>query len=906
MFWRKRPKADFSAELRSHLELEAERMRAKGLSEDEAYARARRTFGNVTRSEERFYESHRLLWLAHLGQDTRHAFRQLWHNKAFTVVAVATLALGIGANTAIFTLMHAVLFNTLPVDRPAELYRLGAGNNCCAMTGYQEGQDFALFSYDLYKTLRDGTPEIASMAAFQPVPGNLSIRRAETSEMEQPFVTEYVSSNYFGLFGIRPAAGNFFNASNERRGSAPALVLSYRAWQNRYARDPGIVGATFLVRGKPFTVIGVSPPGFYGETLRKDPPDVWLPLATEPLLSGANNLFERPGVFWLYVMGRVPENIHAKALEPKINLETKRWYVAQGGSQLSARHRSDINRQYVPLTSASGGVGLMRIAYRDGLLLLMSLASLVLLIACANVANLLLARGMALRAQTSLRLALGASRGRITGHALTGSVLLSLLGGAAGLGVAFGVARLILLLAFRGARYVPIDAVPSLAVLGFAFAVSLITGLIFGMAPAWLATRSDPADALRGASRSTPAMAALPQKLLVIAQAALSLVLLTGAGLLTQSLRNLERQHFGFRTDGRVLVNVNTNFADYTPERLTATYRRLQERLARIPGAISASLALDVPMNGNNRNTHIYVDGAGSESQPGAVTWNRVSAGYFETIGTRFVEGRAIEDGDQPTARQIAVVNQTFAGRYFKNRNPIGGRFGKDGPEHSTDYEIVGVVEDAKYQSGYQPAAPMFFLPLAQFEKTPNGTMARSNSIGNIALRTSTNARNLEPLIRRAIAEVDSNIAVFDVIRYSDQLSLQFNQERLLATLTVLFGLLALALASVGLYGLVTLAVTRQTAEIGVRMALGATHERVVAAIVRGALAQILPGIAMGVPLTLGLARLLRNRLFGISTYDPATLAGAVILLAVCAVIAALIPASRAARVDPIQALRVE
>ena len=352
----------------------------------------------------------------------------------------------------------------------------------------------------------------------------------------------------------------------------------------------------------------------------------------------------------------------------------------------------------------------MRIAYRDGLLLLMTLASLVLFIACANVANLLLARGTALRAQTSLRLALGASRGRITGQALTGSVLLSLLGGAAGLGVAFGATRLILLLAFRGARYVPIDATPSVTVLGFAFAVSLITGLVFGMAPAWLDTRCDPADALRGASRSTPAAAALPQKLLVIAQAALSLVLLTGAGLLTQSLRNLEHQHFGFHTDGRVLVNVNTNFPDYTPERLTATYRRLQERLARIPGAISASLALDMPMNGNNRNTGIYVEGAGSEAQPGAVTWNRVSAGYFETIGTRLVEGRAIEDGDQPAARQIAVVNQAFAGRYFKNRNPIGRHFGTDGPEHAPDYEIVGVVEDAKNRSTYQPPDPTFFF----------------------------------------------------------------------------------------------------------------------------------------------------------------------------------------------------
>jgi len=292
MFWRKRTSrkrsgADFSAELRSHLELEAERMRAEGMSEDEAYARARRTFGNVTRSEQRFYESRRALWLDQLAQDSRHAVRQFWHNKAFTLIVVATLALGIGVNTAIFTLVDAVMFNTLPVSRPDELYRLGAGDNCCMMTGYQAGQDFALFSYDLYKTLRDGTPEIASMAAFQPWLETQSIRRAGTAELAQPFMTEHVSSNYFELFGIRPAAGNFFSPSNELRGSAPVAVMSYRAWRSRYGSDPGVVGSNFLMAGKPFTVVGIAPPAFYGETLREDPPDFWFPVATHQLFDRA-------------------------------------------------------------------------------------------------------------------------------------------------------------------------------------------------------------------------------------------------------------------------------------------------------------------------------------------------------------------------------------------------------------------------------------------------------------------------------------------------------------------------------------------------------------------------------------------------------------------------------------------
>jgi len=400
---RRRLDHELDEEMRAHLRMAIEDRTERGEKPAEAERNARREFGN----ELLVRETTRDMWgwaaWERTAQDLRYALRQMWWNKGFTLVTVLTLALGIGVNTAIFTLLHAVMFNALPVERPAELYRLGKGDNCCIMTGYQNGQDFALFSYDLYKTLRDGTPEIKHMAAFQAAPQMVSIRRGGSSEAGRPLKAEYVSANYFDLFGIQPDLGSFFHAYDEVRGKAPTVVLSHRAWQAYFGGDSGMIGSSLLIKGKAFTVVGIAPPAFYGETLRSDPPDCWLPVATEPILEGTNNLFERPGKMWLYVMGRVPPGTHPKVLESKINVEAKRWYLAQAGPQLDSKNRSRIEDQFIPLMSAGGGVETMSIAYRNGLVLLMSLSSLVLLIACANVANLLLARATAQRARISLK-----------------------------------------------------------------------------------------------------------------------------------------------------------------------------------------------------------------------------------------------------------------------------------------------------------------------------------------------------------------------------------------------------------------------------------------------------------------------------------------------------------------------
>ena len=617
----------------------------------EAERNARREFGN----ELLVRETTRDMWTwtawENAAQDLKYAVRRMRTHKGFTLITILTLALGIGVNTAIFTLVHAVMFNTLPVRRPAELYRLGRGDNCCVMTGYQNGQDFSLFSYELYQTLREGTPSLQDLAAFQAKPQIVNVRRGGGAESGMAFKAEYVSSNYFALFSLRPALGSFFRAGDEVRGTAPTLVLSYRAWQMHFGGEPGVIGSSLIVKGKVFTVVGVAPRGFYGETLRSDPPDCWLPAVTEPLLEGTNSLYDLPAKMWLYLMGRVPPSVSTGRLESQINGETKRWYFEQAGAEASPKARRDIEDQFVPLTPAAGGVETMGLAYHSGLMLLLSLSSLVLLIACANVANLLLARGTALRGQNSLKVALGASRARrMIRQVLIDSLLLSLLGGAAGLALAFSATRLIVMLAFRGARYVPISTTPSLPVLAFAFALSVLTGLLFGIAPAWMETRTDPAEALRGASRSTPSAALLPQKFLVIVQAMLSFVLLTGAGLLTESLRNLEGQNFGFRTEQRLIVRVNPDMKDYT--RGTA-YRNLSRAAGQaLPRArrnqCRARQCTPADDRNDNWNTFVWAEGYGAAPLQGTVSFDHVSPGYFDAIGTPPATGpfvRAIRSG---------------------------------------------------------------------------------------------------------------------------------------------------------------------------------------------------------------------------------------------------------------------
>jgi len=887
---------DLDEEMRLHRELREEEQIAGGLSAKEAHYAAHRRFGNDLLLREESRDMWGWNWLENLLQDIRYGLRQLRRIPGFTTVAVLTLALGIGANTAIFTLVDAVMLKSLPVANPSQLYRLGDNNNRGIEVGTQKGGSFVLYSYPLYENLRDHTPEFRQLAAFKSNLSDLSVRRRGDSAAAEPYKGEYVSGNYFTMFGIRAFAGRLLAPPDDSSGAPRVAVMAYHTWQQHFGLDPSLIGSSFNINGIPFTIAGVTPPGFYGDTLRSDPPDFWLPLAASP-----DRWMFRAEFNWLYLIGRLRSDVAPERVQARLTVELQQWLNTHP-EVIPEHDRGDIPKQHVHLTNVPSGVELMQTDYATGLRLLVTLSGLVLLIACANIANLLLARTAADRPQTALRLALGAPRERLIWQKLTESILLALAGGAAGLYVAYAGSRTILLLAFRGAHYIPISPRPSLPVLGFAVLLSLITGVVFGVAPAWIGSRSDPGDALRGATRSTTDRSSMVQKPPAILQVAFSIVLLIGAGLVTQSLSNLESQHFGFVTEGRLIVDINPSLAGYTADKLPALYQRLEDALPRIPGVLSASLSWYSPLGGNNANTRVYIEGKPPDYRDVAPSWDRVGPHYFETIGTRLLRGRLIDERDTPASQRVAVINETFARTFFPSEDPIGQHFGIGDVGHSGDFEIVGIVEDAKYQDTRGPAYATFFLPLLQ--TPPGGSLA--GWVGAIELYVAGKPESLEPSVRKTLAGIDPNLTILSVQSFAEQVSENFNQERLIARLTELFGLLALILACVGLYGVTSYSVARRTNEIGIRMALGADRRSVLGLVLRGALAQVVAGLAIGIPLALVGGRLLSSELYSVKPYNAVNLSLAVLILAASALVAGLIPARRATKVDPMVALRHE
>ena len=851
--------------------------------------------------------------------DLRDALRQLRKSPGFTTTAVITLALGIGATTAIFTLVHQVLLKSLPVTKPEELWRIGDKVRCCNWGGYTQGEDgdFSLFSWEAYKNFRAQTPEFVDLAALQAGNAALGIRRAGSQAQTDHRNGEYVSGNFFRTFGVNPWIGRLMTDTDDEEGAPAVAVMSYHIWREKYGSDPSVVGTSYEINGHPFTVIGVAAPGFYGAKLSGwGMPDFWLPVTKEPLIDGDTARLKRPNGNFLDLIGRVRPGVDPKSLEAKLKVEFHNW-LASHVPDMEPGEKQLWSQQTLHLIPGGAGVAAMKDQYEDGLKLLLIAAGCVLLVACGNLANLMLARGLKDRSQTSVRVALGASRGRLVRKALVESVLLAMLGGMLGIGVAYAGTKLILSLAFQLGgpnNYVPVDAAPSWPVLLFTFGVSVVTGLVFGMAPAWMTSHVDPVEALRGANRAVGGAGSLAQKSLVVIQAAMSLILLSAAALLGQSLRNLEHQNFGFETQGRYIAWINPMLGTYKPEQLDPLFKRIVDQLSQTPGVRMAAPALYAPMSGDSWNDGIRIAGRpepGAKEDTGA-GWARVMPGFFETLGAKMVRGRPITDEDTASTRKVAVINEAFAKRFFKDRNPVGEHFGMDKIKYSTTFEIVGVSRDMRYMTwGYKdPVRPMFWVPEAQTVRYDDSAFQSgeiwSHYLNNIVIWAPGDPPGMEDRVRKALASVDPNLVLYTVDPYSKVLSADFQQENMIATLTMLFGVIGLVLAAVGLYGVMAYTVEQRTREIGVRIALGADRGGVVRMVLRGAFSQVGIGLAIGIPLAIMAGRLMTKQLFGVKPWDPIMLTIAILLLCFAALLSSVIPASRAASVQPIVALRNE
>src|SRR5579859_6507686 len=847
-----------------------------------------------------------------LLQDMGYAFRQLRKTPGFTVTVLLTLALGIGANSAIFTLVNAILLHNQPVTDPKTLIRIGDTDQCCVNSGWDDKGDYSLFATDTYYMFKKSLPEFEELAAMESGYAwrPLTIRRAGPQTVAKSVMGTFVSGNYFRVFGLSPAAGRLFSDSDDQKGAPITAVMSYDAWRQDYAGDPSVVGSAFYINAKPATIVGVAPKGFYGDRIDTNPPKYFLPMTAMDPVIGAP-FFNDPDVQWAYIIGRVRPGTSLASLQAKASALLKQQF-APLKTFTEQRAQKALPLTHVVLTPGGGGIQSMQDGYKDHLRLLQWIAALVLLVACANIANLLLVRGVSRKAELSIRSALGAQRSRIVRQLLTESVLLAGVGGLLGLAVSYLGAHALLALAFPDQHNMPIDAAPSPLVIGFAIGLSLATGIIFGLAPAMIAARTEPAEALRANARTTALGASVLQRALVVVQAALSLVLLVAAGLFAQSLNKAENVDMKLDARNRYIAHINPQAAGYKNTEVEPLYQTIVDRFHAIPGVLKVGLATYTPMESNNWSSGVKVQGE-PDLNKGA-SWVKGTAEYFDSVGTHVVMGRGFTWQDTLNSAPVAVVNQEFVRQFFGKRNPIGHHFGFSGPSQAGldgSHEIVGVVEDTTYTSVYWKNHAMYFLPMTQragVVNDPNRPLKDDISMyaGAMVIQTGHPIAGFEKVVGDTLASINPNLTIVKFQTFQQQIDDRFIDERLIARLTSLFGLLALLLAAIGLYGVTAYTVVRRTPEIGIRMALGAARSRVIGAVMRGAMLQAVTGLAIGIPVAIFCVRYVKSQLYEITNVNVPVMAIAIGVLALAAAIAGIIPARRAASIDPVRALRIE
>ena len=846
-----------------------------------------------------------------IGQDLRYAVRMLLKSRAFTAIAVLSLALGVGANTALFSLVDAVLLKTLPVKKPNELVLLNwmggprglsFGTMGSTTTDPATGmRTSASFSYLTFERFRDNNDTLSDVFAF------VSLHQLNVSVDGQPEIAsgQFVSGGYYPGLGVRAMMGRAITTDDDKAGAPPVTVITHRYWQRRFGHDPEVVGKTLNVNNVPFTIIGVTPPEFMGASQVGFSPDLSIPFSTQPQVSPHDSSLNGPWFWWLQIMGRLNPGVTkeqaAASFESTFQQSAQEgWDAALVRFPKQAQAQGSAPRDVPKLRAASGSQGMteLRGAYSQPLKILMAIVGFVLLIACANVANLLLARAATRQKEIAVRLALGASRWRLVRQLLTESALLAMLGGAVGVVFAYWGKDTLLTLRPWGGGELGVDLRIDLRVLGFTIAVSLATGLLFGLAPALRATRVDLMPALKDNARSvTGGTRSILTKSLIIVQVSMSLVLLVGAGLFVRTLRNLQNVDIGFNRENLLLFNIEPGLNGYNKSQMAQLYRRLTERIEALPGVRSATVSL-IPLLSGAAQTR-GIDVQGYTPQPGVdddVKVNTVGEHFFETMEIPILLGRALRPRDDESAPKVAVINQMLAHKYFGDEIPLGRRFGFGGPETAGQIEIIGVARDAKYTGLRSETEPTVYLSYLQ----------GAPRFATFIVRTSGDASAAAPSIRDAVHEVDNNLPLFGVKTQSQQAGESLTQERLFATLSSFFSVLALLLACIGLYGVMSYGVARRTNEIGIRMALGASAPRVTGMVMRETMLVVVIGVVIGLGAALATTRLIASMLFGLAATDALTITFAVVLMICVAAVAGYLPARRASRVDPMVALRYE
>lgn len=830
-------------------------------------------------------------------QDVRYALRQMRKSPGFTLVAVLTLALGIGANTGIFTLVNAVLLKSLPVPDPEQLFLVRMSDRLAENTR---------FSYPLFQDMRAALPPTASVAAMAWPSEFYTNFRSSQPEMAKG---QLVSGNYFQTIETYPALGRLLTVDDDRTvGGSPVAVISYGCWQRRFGQDRNLIGRKIIVNGMPLEIVGVAAPGFFGAKAGTAP-EFWLPTMMQSAVHYAQHYsqteaaeFDKPwiaqqDISWLQLIVRVKSPQALPQADAALNQLFRQDFERAVLKLTDPQERRAFLRTRLELEPGGRGLPSLRRSFSQSLTVLMGTVGLVLLIACANLANLLLARAAVREREIAVRLSLGATRARLVRQLLTECVLMSGFGAVLGVGVAYWCSAVLPKWASSGATPISLNLAPDARVLFFSTAVALLTGFLFGLAPAVQGTRVEPVRALKASARGFAGSGrGWPLKqTLVASQVALSLVLLVGAGLFLRTLRNFSELDPGFDRDHILTVWLDTHMAGYKQEQLSALYERLIERVEAIPGVRSASLASCGLAIGCGDSSDIYLPGIPHTNGETDAQERRVSHHFFDTVGIPLVEGRDFTTTDNETTLAVTIVNQTFVREFLKDKNPIGQYFGYD-TANDHRFQIVGVVKDARVNDIRESAPPMIYHSIAQ----------DAIDVESLDVRTFADPSRLISQVRQAVRSVDPNLPIGGIATLAEQVSSNLAQQRLIARLTTIFGVLALGLACLGLYGVMSYTVARRTSELGIRLALGSTRWSALWVVLRESFIVIGAGILVGACLSLAGTRLVSSMLFGLSPHDPLTLAAAAMLLLLVSVASGLLPAWRAAQVDPMAALRHE